>query len=143
MHLIQRMLAEKSSLPLDQQIVLSAERRLFLKRRWRSRASDGTEFGFDLETRLNDGCVIFHQSGYDYIVRQLPEIVYQIPFEDAAHAALVAWKTGNLHLPAQILDDSILVLHDEAMAQLLQREGWNFSEPEVLFTPMKAIAHAP
>jgi urease accessory protein UreE len=55
----------------------------------------------------------------------------------------VAWKTGNLHLPAQILDDSILVLHDEAMAQLLQREGWKFSEPEVLFTPMKAIAHAP
>lgn len=143
MHLIQRMLAEKSSLPLDQQIVLSAERRLFLKRRWRSYASDGTEFGFDLETRLTDGCVIFHQLGYDYIVRQLPEVVYQIPFDDAAHAALVAWKTGNLHLPAQILDDSILVLHDEAMAQLLQREGWNFSEPEVLFTPMKAIAHAP
>ena len=143
MHLIQRMLAEKSSLPLDQQIVLSAERRLFLKRRWRSHASDGTEFGFDLETRLTDGCVIFHQSGYDYIVRQLPEIVYQIPFDDAAHAALVAWKTGNLHLPAQILDDSILVLHDEVMAQLLQREGWKFSEPEVLFTPMKAIAHAP
>jgi urease accessory protein len=129
MHLIQRMLAEKSSLPLDQQIVLSAERRIFLKRRWRSHASDGTEFGFDLENRLTD--------------RQLPEVVYQIPFDDAAHAALVAWKTGNLHLPAQILDDSILVLHDEAMAQLLQREGWKFSEPEVLFTPMKAIAHAP
>jgi hypothetical protein len=35
---------------------------------WRS---DGTEFGFDLETRLIDGCVIFHKNGGDYIVRQL------------------------------------------------------------------------
>jgi urease accessory protein len=143
MHLIQRMHAENSTLQPDQQIILHAERRLFLKRRWRATADDGTEFGFDLETRLIDGCVIFHKSGFDYLVRQLPETVYRIPFESPAHAALVAWKTGNLHLPAQILDDSILVLHDEAMTQLLQREGWTFSEPEVLFTPMKAMAHAP
>lgn len=143
MHLIQRMLAETSVLPKERQVVLAAERRLFLKRRWRATADDGTEFGFDLETRLIDGCVIFHGNGLDYLVRQLPETVYRIPFENPAHAALVAWKTGNLHLPAQILDDSILVLHDEAMTQLLQREGWIFSEPEVLFTPMKAVAHAP
>lgn len=143
MHLVQRMLAESSVLPAEKQIILHAERRQFLKRRWRGIASDGREFGFDLDTRLIDGCVIFHSAGFDYIVRQLPETVYRITFESPAHAALVAWKTGNLHLPAQILDDAILVLHDEAMAQLIQREGWSFTEPEVLFTPMKAMAHAP
>ena len=74
---------------------------------------------------------------------QLPETVYQIFFASPAHAALVSWKTGNLHLPVQILEDSILVLHDEAMTQLLIREGWIFTEPEVVFTPMKAMAHAP
>jgi urease accessory protein len=142
MHLIQRMLAETSALPPERQIVLAVERRLFLKRRWRFHAEDGTEFGFDLETRLIDGCVIFHKDGSDYLVRQLPETVYQIPFESATHAALVAWKTGNLHLPAQLLDDAILVLHDEAMTQLLERESWRFSEPEVVFTPMKTIAHS-
>ena len=142
MHLIQRMLAEKSDLPESRQIILAAERRQFLKRRWRGSAEDGTEFGFDLETRLTDGCVILHNNGSDYIVRQLPETVYRIPFENASHAALVAWKTGNLHMPAQIADDAILVLHDEAMAQLLEREGWAYTEPEVLFTPMKAMAHA-
>ena len=26
--------------------------------------------------------------------------------------------------------------------KLLNREGWTFTEPEVLFTPMKAMAHA-
>ena len=143
MHLIQRMLAESSQLPPDKQVTLNAERRLFLKRRWRANADDGTEFGFDLDSRLIDGCVIFHTNGLDYIVRQLPETVYRIPFENPAHAALVAWKTGNLHLPAQILDDAMLVLHDEAMTNLLKREGWTFSEPKFLFTPMKVMAHTP
>lgn len=143
MHLIQRLLAETSDLPPHRQIVLAAERRQFLKRRWRGVAEDGTEFGFDLETRLNDGCVIYQQNGTDYIVRQLPETVYELPLETAAHAALVAWKVGNLHLPAQILDGAIRVLHDEAMAQLLEREGWAYAEPEVVFTPMKAMAHTP
>lgn len=143
MHLIHRMLAESSRLPPDKQIVLPAERRRFLKRRWRATTADGTEFGFDLEERLVDGCVIFHRDGFDFIVRQLPEMVYRIPFANPAHAALVAWKTGNLHLPAQILDDAILVLHDAAMALLLEREGWAFTEPELLFTPLKVMAHAP
>lgn len=141
MHLIHRLLADCSILPEENQVVLAAERREFLKRRWRGTAADGTEFGFDLESRLSDGGLIFHQSGIDYIVRQLPEKVYQVPFENPAHAALVAWKVGNLHLPAQILDQSILVLHDEAMTQLLSREGWAFEEPILLFTPMKAVAH--
>ena len=143
MHLITRMLKESSDLPSGEQITLHAERRQFLKRRWRGLAEDGTEFGFDLESRLIDGCVVFHQNGTDYLVRQLPETVYQIRFENPAHAALVAWKTGNLHLPAQITGDSLLVLHDEAMTQLLKREGWTFTEPELVFTPMKVMAHAP
>lgn len=143
MQIVQRMIQPESSLPVDGQVVLAAERRKFLKRRWRGTAEDGTEFGFDLESRLTDGCVIFQQDGQDYVVRQLPESVYQIDCGDPSHAALVGWKVGNLHLPAQICEGSIRVLHDEAMAQLLEREGWEFHEPEVIFTPMKTIAHVP
>jgi urease accessory protein len=105
-------------------------------------AEDGVEFGFDLESRLLDGCVIFQQDGKDYLVRQLPETVYEVPFENPSHAALVAWKVGNLHLPAEILPDRLRVLHDEAMKNLLDREGWAFAEPDVLFQPLKAMAHA-
>lgn len=137
------MLAESSGFPPGKQITLSAERRQFLKRRWRGVAEDGTEFGFDLETRLTDGCLIFQQGGHDYIVRQLPEVVYQIDCASPGQAALVGWKVGNLHLPAQIVGNAIWVLHDEAMTQLLEREGWDYSEPEVLFSPMKAVAHVP
>lgn len=136
------MLAAASGLPPDSQIVLHAERRQFLKRRWRGTAEDGTEFGFDLDERLVDGCVIHHRDGADYIVRQTPEMVYRIPFQTPAQAALVAWKTGNLHMPAQICDDAILVLHDDAMRNLIKRESWEYSESEVLFNPMKAVPHA-
>ena len=142
MHLITRMLAQASVRPSGEQIVLAVERRQFLKRRWRGVAEDGTEFGFDLESRLADGGVIFQQDGKDYLVRQLPETVYEVPFENSSHAALVAWKVGNLHLPAQILSDCLRVLHDDAMKSLLDREGWMFSEPVVLFQPLKAMAHA-
>lgn len=142
MVIITRMLEAASSRPPGEQVVLAAERRQFLKRRWRGVAVDGTEFGFDLESRLTDGALIYQGDGKDYIVRQLPETVFEVPFENPAHAALVAWKTGNLHLPAQIFDGFLRVLHDEAMKNLLDREGWAYTEPTVLFQPLKAMAHA-
>lgn len=142
MILIQRLISNSSRLPVGQQVVLHAERRMFLKRRWRGFAEDGTEFGFDLESRLVDGGVVHHADGKDYVVRQTPEVVFRIPYHSPAEAAFIAWKTGNLHMPAQILEDSILVLHDEAMRQLIEREGWQHSEPEVLFNPLKAVPHA-
>ena len=142
MEIIRHALATASDLPIQNQIILAAERRQFLKRRWRGIAGDGMEFGFDLQNRLTEGCVIFQNAGNDYIVRQLVECVYEVALVSAGQAALVAWKVGNLHLPAEIGKASIRVLHDEAMTQLLMREGWEYSEPEVLFNPMKAMAHA-
>jgi urease accessory protein len=141
MHLIESMIAVKSDKPPENRIELAIERRKFLKRRWRATASDGTDFGFDLECRLTDGCVIYQDGNTDYIVRQLPEKVYEVAFTNPAEGALIGWKVGNLHLPAQIMEGSLRILHDDAMKQLLAREGWPFTEPEVLFTPMKAMAH--
>lgn len=141
MHLIGRMISPISENPPTNIIEIAVERRKFLKRRWRTTAPDGTDFGFDLETRLTDGCVIFQKGETDYIVRQLPEKVYEVPFLNPAEGALIGWKVGNLHLPAQVMETSLRILHDEAMKQLLDRENWPFTEPEVLFTPMKAIAH--
>lgn len=141
MHLIEKMVAPDSKKPPENIVILAAERRKFLKRRWRGTAADGTDFGFDLESRLIDGCVIFQDGETDYIVRQLPEKVYDVPFSNPAEGALIGWKVGNLHLPAQVMENSLRILHDEAMKQLLERENWKFSEPEVLFTPMKVMAH--
>lgn len=142
MHLIHRMVAPASARPEEAQIILNAERRLFLKRRWRGAAVDGTEFGFDLEDRLRDGCVFFQTDAADYVIRQEPEMVYQVKVDSMALAALVGWKVGNLHFPVQITPDAVRITHDPAILQLLEREGWTFEEASVVFNPLRAVPHA-
>lgn len=140
MIVINRMVADRSE--SDVQIKLMAERRLFLKRRWRATAEDGTEFGFDLDSRLNNGAVILQTEVADYVIWQEPEIVHEIPFESAGQSALIGWKIGNLHLPVQILAASILVQQDLAVTQLCEREGWLATEVRVVFNPLRVTPHA-
>ena len=142
MHLIQRQLSERSSRPEPQQVLLWAERRQFLKRRWRGEAEDGEEFGFDLEARLSEGAVVFRTDSHDYVVRQRPELVYVVRPGSPGEAALIGWKIGNLHLPVEITDGGVRVLHDSALPLMCAREGWSFTEEIVLFKPLRALAHA-
>lgn len=142
MHLIHRMVAPASTRPESEQIFLNAERRLFLKRRWRASAGDGTEFGFDLQERLRHGCVFYQSDFADYIVLQEPELVYQVMVGDPDFAALVGWKIGNLHFPVQITGGLIRTPHDPAIRQLFEREGWPFEEAAVVFNPLRVMPHA-
>jgi urease accessory protein len=142
MQLINQMLASSSERPEARQIRLVVERRLFLKRRWRGVAEDGTEFGFDLESRLSTGCVFFQTDTNDYVIVQEPELVYEVPVDSPAFAALIGWKVGNLHFPIEILTDAVRITHDPAIAQLLEREGWEYREVTVVFNPLKAMPHA-
>lgn len=142
MILINRMLSETSSRPVSEQVELLVERRLFLKRRWRGVATDDTEFGFDLESRLKHGCVIHQTESADYVVRQEMEAVYQIRPETAEQAALMGWKIGNLHLGVQVIDGYIRIVHDTAVLQLFEREGWPYEEVRVVFNPLRVTAHA-
>ncbi|MBB5038958.1 urease accessory protein UreE [Prosthecobacter dejongeii] len=142
MILIQRMLSDTPMRPVTEQIELLIERRLFLKRRWRGVAADGTEFGFDLESRLQHGSVIHQTETAEYIVRQQPELVYQLQPSTLEEAALMGWKIGNLHLGVQVVDGVIRITHDVAVLQLFEREGWAFEEIEVVFNPLRVTAHA-
>jgi urease accessory protein len=142
MHLIHRMVAPVSERPEESQIILNAERAMFLKRRWRGEAADGAEFGFDLEDRLKDGCVIFQTETLDYVIKQIPELVYQIQITSPDFAALVGWKVGNLHFPVQITGQWVRITHDPAIRQLLEREGWPFEEATVVFNPLRVVPHA-
>jgi urease accessory protein len=141
MQLITRMVAECSRRAESEQVKLIVERRMFLKRRWRAFAEDGTEFGFDLESRLVNGAVIHQTEMADYVIWQQPELVYQIKISSPELAALAGWKIGNLHFPVQIADCSLLVTHDPAIKQLLEREGWPYEEVSVVFNPLKVMPH--
>ena len=141
MIIVNRMVREISQLQENRQIKLMAERRLFLKRRWRGSAEDGTEFGFDLEDRLTSGCVIHQTTEADYVICQEPEHVFEIPFESSQKAALVGWKIGNLHFPVEITQNSVIAPNDPAIRQLIEREGWTLHEVNVLFKPLRVVPH--
>lgn len=142
MLLIQRHLLDASSRPAAEQVRLRAERRMFLKRRWRGTAEDGMEFGFDLAGRLHSGAVIHQTEASDYVILQEEEPVYEISYSTPAQAALIGWKIGNLHFPVQIGDGWIRVTRDLAVTQLCEREGWPLVEAEVIFNPLRVTAHA-
>ncbi len=141
MIIVNRMVSAISQLPENRQIKLMAERRLFLKRRWRGSAEDGTEFGFDLEDRLISGCIIHQTADADYVICQEPEPVFEIPFESSLQAALVGWKLGNLHFPVEITQSSVRAPNDSAIRQLIEREGWTLHEMNVLFNPLRVVPH--
>ena len=137
METIRRMVAEKSRRPENEQVKLHAERFRFLKRRWCGVAEDGTPFDFDLESRLKIGCVIHQAEDADYVIVQKPESVYRIATPTQEMAALVGWKIGNLHFPIQILEGAILVMIDEMVQAMLDRERWDYEEVIVVFQPLK------
>jgi len=141
-HIVTRKIADLSSRPEEEQILLVADRRQFLKRRWRGTARDGTEFGFDLESRLQDGCVIHQTPEADYVVRQEHETVYILHPRTADEAALLGWRIGNLHVPVEITGSEIRAVNDPSVRQLLEREGWPFEERTLLFNPLRVNAHA-
>ena len=50
---------------------LLIDRLTLAKRRWRATASDGREFGFDLEEPLHDGEAFHEESGAIYLILEL------------------------------------------------------------------------
>ena len=137
MQLVRRMSAERSLRPESGKVLLLVERHLFLKRRWHGVAEDGTEFEFDLESRLKNGCVIHQTDRADYVIAQKPETVIQIATPTAELAALVGWKIGNLHFPVQIVNGFIRVTADPMIRELLAGEDWPHEEITVVFQPLK------
>ena len=142
MLLIHHPILNASPRPPEEQVRLRAERRMFLKRRWRGTAEDGVEFGFDLEKRLHSGAVIHRSEAVDYVIVQETEPVLEISYSDAEQAALIGWKIGNLHFPVQIDGSWVRVTRDLAVTQLCEREGWEVKQADVVFNPLRVTPHA-
>lgn len=117
-------------------IGLHADRLTLAKRRWRAKAEDGAEFGFDLVSPLNDGDAFHVGADCVYCVQQQPEPVLEIALiERPAPVARLGWTIGNLHFPIQVTDEVIRVPDDTALRQLLEREKIPFSPCKRVFVP--------
>ena len=119
---------------------IPASRETLAKHRWRGVATDHTDFGFDLEHPLAHGDIIHQSPSAFYRVEQLPEPVLEVVLDtDPAAAALLAWKIGNLHFPAQISGRHLRVAEDPAIRQMFEREAIAFLATTAVFQP---VVHA-
>ena len=111
------------------------ERLTLAKRRWRGVAEDGTEFGFDLETPLADGAVVFQSESAVYVLAQKYEPVLEVALgANSPAAARLGWMIGNLHFAIEIAGAVVRVVDDPAVRQLFEREG-------IAHTPCKRVFH--
>ena len=120
-------------------VALPVERLTLHKRRWRGVASDGVEFGFDLEHPLTDGDVFFQSEAGVYHLAQRPEPVLEIPLGlDATDAARLGWRLGNLHFPLAVMTENnvALAVDDPAVRAMLAREQIAFTPAERVFRPL-------
>lgn len=123
-------------------VAVPVDRRTLARRRFRATAADGTDFGFDVEEPLRHGEAFFQEEGRTYVIDQQDEEVLRIPYGTAEEAALLGWRIGNLHFPAQVESGALLAEDDTALVQMLQREGIAFERVRRIFAPPRHEAHA-
>lgn len=119
-------------------ISLTVERRVLAKRRWRGRAQDGADFGFDLISPLRHGICFHAEQDKNYVIDQKPEVVFRVPYPNQKEAAYRAWQVGNLHFPAHFTESYLLVEGDLAVRLMLERNQIPFEEGIEIFQPVLA-----
>jgi urease accessory protein len=122
----------------EEGISLSVERRVLAKRRWRGKALDGTDFGFDLEMPLRNGICFYVEENRSYVIDQKPESVFRVSYTNQEEAAHLAWQVGNLHFPAQFKNTYLMVEGDQAVRLMLERNQIPFQESTEVFQPIVA-----
>jgi urease accessory protein len=117
-------------------VALRVERLTVLKRLWRGRADDGTEFGFELATPLQHGDTFWQTAATRYVIQQQPEPVVEISLEVAPSAAAgIGWAVGNLHLELSAEATRLFAPDEPAVRQLLERLKVPFKRTQAIFRP--------
>ena len=122
--------------PTTPRIAIPADRLTLAKRRWRGVATDGRDFGFDLEQPLEDGALVFQDGANVYQLAQQPEAVLTVALGGGEEAARLGWLLGNLHFRVAVQDGVVLVPDDPAVRQALEREHIHFHQTEAVFRPL-------
>ena len=137
MHMIRQAVTDAhAGLP---HVAIPVARLILARTRWRGRAEDGQEFGFDLAHPLRHGAVVFESGTHAYVIEQEPEPVLEVALaEDPAAAARLGWSLGNLHQPLQALTGCLRLPDDPAVRALLQSMDVPFRPLRAVFSPAAA-----
>jgi len=128
------------------EVAVRASRQTLAKRLWRGAADDGTDFGFELDGPLAHGDVVWSTPAANYVIRQQPEPVLEIPLDVAPDAAaVIGWAVGNLHFAIEAQSTRLLAPDDSGLRQSLDRLGIHYHEAVEVFQPhrlaVKLVGH--
>ncbi len=118
-------------------VILRIDRRTLAKRLWRGVASDGVEFGFQLQRPLQPGDTFQQTASARYVIEQEPEPVLEIPLAGLppSAAAGIGWAVGNLHLEFSSEATRLLTPDEPAARQLLDRIQIAYTPTTAVFRP--------
>lgn len=122
----------------DDHVAIPVDRHKLARKRWRGKATDGTDFGFDVPEALNHGDCVLVESETAYMIEQRTESCLIIALGEGKDAAWLGWMIGNLHFKAAFTDEGILVQDDFAVEQMLDRESISFERVTRIFQPNKS-----
>ena len=112
------------------------DRQKLARRRWRGRADDGTDFGFEVATPLRHGDAVWSSASARYVIRQTAEPLIEISVDVAPEeAAVIGWAVGNMHFVIEAQERCIRAPDDPALRQALGRVGIPYRETHGIFQP--------
>lgn len=124
-------------------IPIRTDRWQLAKLRWRATATDGREFGFELDSPLKQGDAVWENYDGTYVIDQETEDVLVVAIPELHEAAALAWAIGNLHQALQVNAKELITEDDSSVRHLLEQLGITFKPEQRVFQPLRSahLAH--
>lgn len=91
---------------------------------------------------LRVGDVLYQDSDAKIVVDVLPEDVLTIKPKTIRQMGVIAHELGNRHLPAQFIDDEMIVQYDYLVETLLKKRGLSYERKTLkLSQPFLHVGH--
>ncbi|AMB99935.1 urease accessory protein UreE [Aerococcus urinaehominis] len=107
-----------------------------------------TDHGNEITVKLSRGDhlhvddILFEDDNNRIVVKVLEEDCIVIRPTSIHDMGIIAHNLGNRHLPAQFMDDAMLVQYDYLVAELLDKEGIPFTREKInLPEPFRHVDH--
>lgn len=115
---------------------IRVDRQKLARRLWRGAAEDGVDFGFEVETPLRHGDVVWTTPATRYVIRQAAEPLLEVSVDvPAEQAAVIGWAVGNMHFVIEAQERRILAPDDSGLRQALDRLGIAYRAVAGVFQP--------
>jgi len=122
-------------------VVLDAEARHIRRKRITLANGEDVLVDFEKPVRLEQGDRLVLEDGRVAEIVAAAEELMEVTARDQRHLVELAWHIGNRHLPAQILEDRILLRRDRIIRAMLEQLGASVREVTEPFTPAHGAYH--